>query len=60
MSEAAADPPPQPEVKPEEAPEWANDEYLTSGARFYRWNLISLVLGLAALGAGVLWLQSKG
>jgi hypothetical protein len=61
VSDVAADPPPEPtEPQPEVEPAWKSDEYLTSGRRFLRWNLISLVLGLLALCAGVLWLQAKG
>ena len=62
MSEddVAADPAPEPTEAAEPEPVWKADEYLTSGRRFLRWNLISLILGLVALGAGALWLQSQG
>jgi hypothetical protein len=53
----AADPKSTPPSAP--APEWANDEYLTSGQRFVRWNLVSLVIGLVALGAGWADLQAN-
>ena len=51
--------PPASEAPAAEAslPEWAGDEYLTSGRRFLRWNAVSLVLGLVALGAGALWMH---
>lgn len=41
-------------------PDWAADEYLTSGARFRRWNLVTFLIGLAALGAGALYLTNAG
>ncbi len=31
-----------------------HEEYLSSGARFRRWNLVTLILGLLCLGVG-LW-----
>ena len=34
-----------------------HDEYLTSGDRFVRWNLVSLVIGLVCLAAGALFLS---
>jgi hypothetical protein len=48
--EAAPDTPPAPAAP-------VHDDYLTSGDRFVRWNLISLVIGLAALAAGALALR---
>ena len=51
---------PPPEAPAAEEPEWKNDEYLTSGRRFVRWNLLSFAAGLAALGAGALYLNMKG
>ncbi len=37
------------------APE--HEEYLSSGDRFVRWNLVSMLLALAALAAGGLFLK---
>jgi hypothetical protein len=41
--------PPKPEL----------DEYLTSGRRFARWNLVTLVLGLVALTIGLLVVREQ-
>ena len=46
-----ADPPPS-EAEAPSPPE--HEEYLSSGARFRRWNLVTLILGLVCLGVG-LW-----
>ena len=35
------------------------DEYLTSGQRFLRWNLVTLVLGLVALAVGLLVVKQQ-
>jgi hypothetical protein len=47
----------EPAAQAEPEPEWKSDPYLTSGARFVRWNLITLILGLLALGGG--WVVLK-
>ena len=46
--------------EPESAPAPPKlDEYQTSGRRFVRWNLVSLVLGLVALAIGLLVVKQQ-
>ena len=52
MSDAATPP-----SEVETTPPQEHDEYQRSGARFRRWNLITLILGLVCLGVG-LWVVS--
>ena len=54
MTDATASP--EPESAP--APP-VLDEYQTSGRRFVRWNLVSLVMGLVALAVGLLLVKQQ-
>lgn len=49
QASAASEPPAAPEL----------DEYLTSGRRFLRWNLVTLILGLVALTIGLLVVKQQ-